>query len=295
MRLISAAQVKEALPFEKLIPALKKAFREGANVPLRHHHAINNGTLLLMPASNATYFGTKIVSVFPNASPTVQGVYLLSNGQTGEPLCLIEGKSLTARRTAAVSALASNYLSNTKAKTLLMVGAGALAQPLIEAHCATRSFSRILLFNRSHERALALKAIMPQIEIIASLQQGVEQADIVSCATLSHTPLIKGEWLKEGAHLDLIGGFTPQMREADDVCLARSRLYVDTFAGALSEAGDIVEPLSRGVISKEDILGDLASLCQHPKPSWQGNTLFKSVGTALSDLAAAILVSQNVT
>jgi ornithine cyclodeaminase len=290
MRFFSAQEVQAALPFPALINTLETAFKTGAHVPLRHHHHVNEGTLLLMPAFTPAFIGTKIVSVFPNVTPAVQGVYLLCHGQTGEPLAMIEGKSLTARRTAAVSALASRYLSNPKSQTLLMVGAGALAQHLIEAHQSVRNFQQILLYNSSEARAKQLQTQLPALKLITSLEEGVRQADVISCATLSHTPLIQGEWLKNGAHLDLVGGFTPTMREADDVCLTRSRLYVDSYEGAFKEAGDIMEPLARGVIKQADILGELATLIHRPPQENKGNTLFKAVGTGLADLAAAIMV-----
>jgi alanine dehydrogenase len=300
MRFLSADDILKSLSFKQLIPALKSGFRSEITIPARHHHSVkNDGTLLLMPAFNDDYIGTKIVSVFPhNASlniPAVQGSYFLQNGKTGEALAVIEGKTLTALRTAAASALASSYLSRENSKTLLMIGAGALAEQLIKAHSEVRPIEKILLWNRTNENAVKLKGKLNTypIEIVNNLDEAFIKADIISSATISSTPLIKGQYIKSGTHIDLVGGFTPKMREADDAAITKATLYCDTFAGGLSEAGDLVEPITRGIISKTDVQGDLFSLCKNNKSARANQeeiTLFKSVGTALEDLIAAITI-----
>jgi ornithine cyclodeaminase len=217
-------------------------------------------------------------------------------GSTGEPLAVIDGRALTLWRTAAASALASSYLARKDASRLLMVGAGALAPYLIEAHTSVRPIAEVLVWNHNPSRAQALAAQLSgraySVRAIADLDAGVQGADVISCATLSSTPLVKGAWLQAGAHLDLVGAFTPAMRESDDEAVRRATVYVDTRAGALLEAGDIVQPLAAGVIEPDGIAGDLFDLCRGDaarRTSAHQVTVFKSVGTALEDLAAAAL------
>jgi ornithine cyclodeaminase len=214
---------------------------------------------------------------------------------------MLEGRALTAWRTAAASALAARYLARADATRLLMVGAGALARHLVRAHAAVRPIETVTLWNRTRrgaeELASALAGIGLTVSVVDDLEPAVRGADIISCATLSSTPLLRGAWLRDGAHIDLVGGFTPAMREADDETVRRARIYVDTRAGALNEAGDIVDPIARGIIVPADIAGDLFDLCRGKVPgrTAQGEiTLFKSVGTAIEDLAAAMLVWRNM-
>jgi alanine dehydrogenase len=312
MRFVGADDIDRALTYPALIDALGEAFRTGTTVPVRHHHTIPQpgtaATLLLMPAWNEggeRFLGCKVVTVFPDNAkagrPSVYGSYVLMSGETGEPLAVMEGRALTAWRTAAASALAARYLARVDAAHLVMVGAGALAPHLVRAHVAVRPIRRVTLWNRTRSRAVSLAFGLAvtgvETEVTDDLEQAVCDADIVSCATLSSKPLIHGAWLKKGAHLDLVGGFTPKMREADDQAVKRARVYVDTRAGAGKEAGDIVAPLRRGVIKQSDIRGDLAELCRGKakgRTSAGQITLFKSVGSAIEDLAAAILVWRNL-
>jgi ornithine cyclodeaminase len=259
--------------------------------------------LLLMPAWTAAakdgaYLGVKIVSVYPgNAArglPSVSGTYLLMRGETGEPLAVIDGQALTLWRTAAASALAASYLARQDSRRLVMVGAGALAPNLIAAHASVRPIAEVLVWNRNPQRAEELAATLfdrpYSVRATTDVESAVRRADIVSCATLSSDPLVKGAWLKPGTHLDLVGAFTPKMRESDDEAVRRARIFVDTRAGALKEAGDIVQPLAAGIIRDSDIAGDLFELCcgrVAGRQSAEEITLFKSVGTALEDLAAA--------
>ena len=265
--------------------------------------------LLLMPAwtrdgSDHGFLGVKVVNVFPgNAArglPSVQGAYLLMRGDTGEPLAVIDGKALTLWRTAAASALAASYLAREDSRRLVMVGAGALAPFLINAHASVRPIAEVSIWNHNAARAEALAEELSggdfSVRATSDLKAAVRLADIVSCATLSSDPLVWGAWLKPGAHVDLVGAFTPKMRESDDEAVRRARVYVDTRAGALKEAGDIVQPLAARVIEESDIVGDLADLCRNKvggRASVDEITLFKSVGTALEDLAAAALAYAN--
>jgi alanine dehydrogenase len=306
LRVVTAEDIASALTYPRLMQALRSAFCEDVAVPARHHHAIPrpgaDATLLLMPAwERSGFIGCKLVTVFPSnvarAQPSLHGSYLLLSGETGEPLGIMDGRALTAWRTAAASALAATFLARADAEHLVMVGAGALAPHLVAAHAAARPIREVTLWNRTRERAEVLAAGLRGsglvITVTADLAGAVRSADIVSCATLATEPLVRGAWLKPGAHVDLVGGFTPQMREADDAAVRRAQVYVDTRAGACSEAGDIVEPIRRGVMTAGHVRGDLFELCRgaiHGRQSADEITLFKSVGNGLEDLAAAILV-----
>lgn len=313
MLMISAEGVDRALSFEGLVEALRRVFREGAVQPVRHHHTVERpdgaaSTLLLMPAwtdfntagtSAGGYIGVKVVTVSPDnnaiAKPAVMGLYLLLDGKTGEPQALIDGQRLTQWRTACASALAATYLAREDATKLLVVGAGALCPFLAKAHSAVRPIDEIRIWNRTdanaEKAAEALRADGLNATATSDLDAALNWADIVSCATISTEPLVRGARLKPGAHVDLVGGFTPSMREADDETIRRARVHVDTRAGATKEAGDIVQPLASGVLSPEAILADLFELTRGEKPGRRSReeiTLFKSVGAALEDLAAGI-------
>lgn len=306
MQTIDAADIHRLLDFPSLVGALRELFRNGCTVPMRHHHAIDGaaagtGTLLLMPAwQSGRHIGVKIVSVFPgNAArglPSVHGSYILLDGATGVPLALLDGTALTLRRTAAASALAADYLARKDSSVHLVVGTGALAPHLAAAYAAMRPIRETRIWGRNPAKAVSLAERLRGQGLPASaiddLAAAAATADIVSCATLAREPLIRGEWLKPGAHVDLVGGYTPEMREADDETVRRASVYIDTD-GALHEAGDIVQPLRSGLLTRETIAGDLFGLTRGACPGRRDDdqiTLFKSVGTALEDLAAAELV-----
>lgn len=312
MLLLSEDQTRDALPFPDLIDALAEMFRSGCVMPTRHHHDFDipgepDGTMLLMPAwVPGGYAGVKVVNVVPGNSernlPAVHGQYLLSDARTGEMLAMIDGGELTARRTAAASALAARYLARSDARHLLVLGTGRLAPNLIAAHMAIRSIEEVTIWGRSREKtsqfANELDAQLPiRIRAAANLRDALAEADIVSAATLSTEPLIRGGVLKPGAHVDLVGAFKPSMRESDDDLIKRAEIYVDTREGCLSEGGDIVQPLKSGLITAADIKADLYELCRGEHPGRQSDetiTMFKSVGAALEDLAGAMLAYQNV-
>ena len=290
-----------------LIEALRKAFSSKISVPERVQHTIKNkngsdATLLLMPAWKiGEHIGIKIVSVFPeNITQNMSAVnanYLLMNANNGEPIAVMDGTELTLRRTACASALAADYLANKNADTLLMIGTGNLAPHMIKAHCIVRDYSRILIWGRNKGKAerLALSLDIKDKEIMAKndLKEALNDADVISCATLTQRPLILGDWIKPGQHLDLVGAFTPDMAEADSQAIAMSKIVVDTYEGALSESGELINALKEGRIEKKHILSDLRELVMEEKNIRNDSndiTLFKSVGTALEDLAAAQLV-----
>ncbi|HEY1723173.1 MAG TPA: ornithine cyclodeaminase family protein [Magnetospirillaceae bacterium] len=312
MLTVTAEAVREALDFPSTIVALEEMLRTGCEMPVRHHHTVDvpgapAATLLLMPAwSSGAYLGVKIVNVFPgNADagiPAVIGMYLLFSAKDGSLLATIDGGELTARRTAAASALAARYLAREDASRLLIVGTGRLAGNLAAAHAAVRPIKNFVVWGRNLDKASGIAKTLAssglKVSATDDLASAVGDADIVSCATLANEPLIKGEWLRPGTHLDLIGGFTPTMREADDAAIRRATVIVDTRAGAMKEAGDIVVPLANGTLKPEDVKADLYDLTRghHPgRTSSDEITLFKSVGVALEDLAAAALIYRKKT
>ncbi len=306
MQIIGAEALEELLDFPALIEALREMFRLGCESPTRHHHTVEvpggaSGTLLIMPAwQTGGMMGVKTVTIFgDNAArslPSVLGQYYLMEASSGEPLALIEGTVLTRWRTAAASALASDYLSRQNAERLLMVGSGSLAPHLIPAHASVRPIREVRIWSRTraHADALAARLNAPDLSVAATddLEASTAWADIVSCATLSNAPLIQGAWLQPGVHLDLVGAFRADMRETDDQAMARARIYVDTKGGALAEGGDILLAIKSGAITEADIQADMNALTSG-EATGRGDeaeiTLFKSVGAALEDLAAAKL------
>jgi ornithine cyclodeaminase/alanine dehydrogenase-like protein (mu-crystallin family) len=309
MKFFSANDLDDRLDFPSLIDTLAGAFAGGFAAPMRHHHVIErrggaSATQILMPAwttagSGADAFlGTKIVSVFPENGerglPSVIGLYVLQAGETGEMLAAMDGTRLTLWRTAAASALAARSLAGKNARRLLVVGSGALAPFLARAHCAVRPIEEIIIWNHRPAGAERLAAALAgeglETGVARDLEAAVGEADVISCATLSTVPLIRGRWLRPGQHIDLVGAFNLHMREVDDEALRRARIFVDTDA-ALHEGGDVAVSIKNGAINRTDVVADLAALCAGApgRRNDQEITLFKSVGAAIEDLAAAIL------
>jgi alanine dehydrogenase len=310
MRALGSSEVTSALDFPPLVEALRQMFRNPCEMPPRHRHTIpipgrRDGELLIMPAwQKGRHLGVKVLTVFPdNATekrPAVMGSYLLLDAKSGEPLAMLDGPALTARRTAAASALAASYLARPDCERLLMVGTGALASHLVEAHVSVRPIRNVLVWGRDFDKAqrLARRLDRRSLKVAATndLQGAVNGAHVICCATLSTAPLLRGHWLPLGCHIDLVGGFTPEMREADDETMRRARIFVDTREGAL-ECGDIAGPIADGIITAEDIAGDLFELTRGSRGARRFHdqiTLFKSVGVALEDLAAAQLALDTV-
>jgi len=309
MLVVPAAEIDRTLTYPGLIAALRDGFREGVVTPLRHHHKLPQGdggerTLLLMPAwsapavGKAGHVGVKVITVYPEnrerGGETVQGAYLLFAAEDGMPLATMDGPALTLWRTAAASALAAGYLARPDAERLVMIGAGALAPHMVLAHASVRPIRNLTLWNRTRERAEALAQRLAgqsfDVAVADDLEKAVRNADIVCSATSSPQPLVRGQWLKEGAHVDLVGAFRPDLRECDDETMRRAQIFVDTRDGALSEAGDIVQAVAAKAIAPANIRADLAELCRGQHPGRRDETditLFKSVGTALEDLVAA--------
>jgi ornithine cyclodeaminase/alanine dehydrogenase-like protein (mu-crystallin family) len=305
LRFYPADEVEAALDYPALIAALCQAFRAGASAPLRHVHRVNakeDGRLLLMPAwREGSEIGVKLVTVFPRNSgralSTVASLYVVFDGADGRPLALLAGEPLTLRRTAATSALASTFLSRSDSRTLLVVGTGRLAPHMAAAHTSVRKFERVLVWGRSDEGArgiaesLALRGLPARPA--TDLASAAAEADVITCATTARAPVLRGAWIRPGTHVDLVGAFTPDMRESDDALVSGGEIFVDTYAGALSEAGDLVQAMRSGAISRASVRADLAELVsgRHPgRTSDVAVTVFKSVGAAIEDLCAATLV-----
>ena len=304
--------------FKDLGELLSREFNNPeVTTPLRHHHDFPNpeagkdSTLLLMPAWRAGKdLGVKIVTVSPDNGkydlPSIQGNYLYLDAHKGSVRAIFDAKALTAKRTAAVSALAATYLARQDSDTLLVLGTGALARNLVLAHVEFRRLKQVYIWGRDFEKADKLVRSLIQslgqnsgsdlelqsiaIEAVPDFEAVVSEADIISTATLSESPLLKGVLLRPGQHLDLVGSFKKNMREADDSCIQRSCIFLDTYQGGLKESGDIVTPLESGILSPADVRADLFELCSGTRPGRTGAdeiTLFKSVGHASEDLIAA--------
>ncbi len=302
MKILSAGDVAAAAPYRDLVEALRQGFKMPATTPVRHHHDPSpTTTLLLMPAWTAHWTGLKVVTVKTDnpalGLPTVQGSYLLLENATGAPVCMMDGTELTRRRTAAASALAADYLARPDASTLTIVGSGALCLHFIQAHASVRPINRVFVYVRNAAKAAELTKTIESLgfeaHVTTDVEHAVRQADIVSCVTSSTTAIVQGAWLKPGTHVDLAGAFKPTMRETDSAVVAMASVYVDTRDGALAEAGDLIQAQAEGKFDFADVKGDLFDLTQGRKRGRQNGreiTLFKSCGTALEDLAAAVMV-----
>lgn len=310
MLIIDAERTRALLPFEHLVPALEQAFQREVQVPLRHNHLVHPdsatpGSVLLMPAWNQDFFGIKTVTIYAkNAAlgvPGLHSTYMLHSATTGVPLALIDGNEITSRRTAAASALAASYLSRTDSTALLVVGAGRVASLLPYAYRSVRPIKQVRVWDIDPAQSARLVEQLRldgfDANVAEDLQSACAKADIVTCATLSIKPLIRRVWLKPGTHLDLIGSFTPQMRESDDDCFSDTEVFIDTDEAPM-KAGDLLSPLQNSVLQRSDIRADLSNLCKQDHPGRtedQPITVFKAVGTALEDLAAAQLVYAQIT
>ena len=292
--------------FIKLINVLKKGFANASvETPMRHHHDYPNpeesvdSTLLLMPSWEAGKdIGVKIVSVNPNNGkydlPSIQGTYLYMDGHKGMIRAILDAKSLTAKRTAATSALAASYLAKKDASSMLILGTGALSMNLIKAHCSIRPIKKVFVWGRNFEKAELISQSFDQKQFevtpVKDYFDVLSEVDIISCATLSKEPLVLGKNLKQGQHLDLVGAYKKNMREADDAAVSKAAIFLDTFQGGLKESGDIVIPIQNGILKESDIKADLFALCSGSHKGRESDneiTFFKSVGHASEDLMGA--------
>lgn len=296
--------VARALDWPSLIDALDEMFRTGCEAPPRHHHPMAregepDATLLLMPAWSGDVVGTKLVTVTPGNGarglPAIDATYAVFDGTTGALKAILDGGELTARRTAAASALAARYLARAGAARLGVIGTGRLAPLLAQAHAAARPIREVLVSGRDTAKAAAtaqrISAALGLPAQAADLAD-VNGCDIVSAATLSTEPLIRGAALRPGAHVDLVGAFKPDMRESDGEVFRRAaHVVVDTYPGSENEAGDVIQAVAEGALRREDIAADLAQLArgQIIERGDGDITVFKSAGASLEDLAAAKL------
>ncbi|MFC5696917.1 ornithine cyclodeaminase family protein [Pseudomonas sp. GCM10022186] len=302
LRFFTNADVASALDYPALIDALRHGLANPAEAPVRASHALpDDASLLCMPVwQKGQGVGVKLVTVFPHNSeqglPSVAALFTLFDDATGRPLAVLEASELTARRTACTSALAASALVRHDANRLLVVGTGTLAAHMVRAHSVVRKYERVDIWGRHPEKAAELAHQLEvegyPVHVAPDLQTCAQQADCISCVTTSTSPLILGDWLHPGTHLDLVGAFLPSMRETDSAAVARSRIVVDTRAGALEEAGDLLFAIADGAITEQSIHFELADLL-HGRGHRQTNseiTLFKSVGHAQEDLIAAQLL-----
>lgn len=308
MQVIDKHQVHQTLNFKLLIEALNEGFAEKHTMPARQVFELEPGdpshnAFAVLPAWNEQVIGVKAFTYFPeNSQQGFESLYskiMLFKRKTGEPMALVDGTSITLWRTACVSALASRYLSRSDASKLLFIGTGNLAPYMIAAHMSVRPISQVNIWGRDIKKAKELASSMQEkysdvnFDIVDDIQSYAENADIISCATGSPTPLVYGNWLKPGCHVDLIGNHNADKRECDSEAIIRSQVFVDSQKNVLNEAGELLLPIAEGVIDKKHVKAELSELASGILPGRKKAddiTLFKSVGTALSDLITANLV-----
>ncbi|WP_069812743.1 ornithine cyclodeaminase family protein [Streptomyces sp. TP-A0874] len=305
MQFFDAAQTARRLYYEALIPALRSGMTADAEVPPRQHYSLDaaqQATLLVMPAWNREFLGVKLVDVFPRNSerglPALSSAYVLADGGTGQHLAVIDGGELTRRRTVGTAALGASLLSREDSRVHLIVGTGHIGSAVHDAYAAVRGGIESTLiadpYNPAGARELAGSLAERGVRATAvdDLRTAVGRADIITTCTLAREPVIRDEWIAPGTHLDLIGSFRPEMHEVDPSLLGRSTVFVDHEA-ALTEAGEIVTGFAESVLTREDIAATLPELCARTTPRTRGDdeiTVFKTVGTGLADLIAAVTV-----
>ncbi|AKH99962.1 putative ornithine cyclodeaminase, mu-crystallin [Hoeflea sp. IMCC20628] len=301
MRIVTGDDIRSVCSW----PFAVEALRAGHLMPpadLRDSLVENAGRKMLVRTAwiPGLASGVKAVTIYPDnpsaepARPSVQGQVLLFDEARGDVVAVLEGVDLTAWKTAGDSALGSSCLSRLDVRTMLMVGAGSMARPLIDAHRTVRpTLDRVLVWNRSQGRAEDLVQSLADdgisAEVVSDLDAAVARADLICSATMSTEPLIRGAALKPGTHVDLVGAYTPSMREADDAVLTRGRLFVDSFATTVGHIGEVMIPMASGVITKADIQGDLHDLVQARagRGATDEITIFKNGGGAHLDVMIA--------
>jgi ornithine cyclodeaminase len=313
MLVLGADQIRSLAPTRRVVETLREVFARGGVVAVRTPSEMPGDSadrlfvsMLAMDRAGGPVI--KLLTILPENREkgllTVQGAIVVF-GETGAPLAILDGTVVTHLRTGAASALASEYLSREDSSRLVIMGTGAIAPTVALSHCAVRPIRHISVWGRSAEKAAdtaaALREALPSdVEVVVTVQpdHAVASADIVPCSTSSATPVLAGKWLKAGAHVDLIGSFQPTRRESDDDVVRRARIFVDTFQGALHEGGDVVDPIARGIIDRNRIEGELADLASGRVKGRASDieiTMFKSVGTAIEDLATARMVVEAAT
>lgn len=305
----SAADLSAALPYALLIEALGRDLKRDRDIasPLRISHDVSERAdkLLTMPSwEEGKLIGIKLVTIFSGNSaigkPGVQGVYAVFDGQDGAPKAIFDGTELTLRRTAALGALASKYLSDANAVRMLVMGTGALALHLARAHAAIRRWDSISIWGRSFDKANALAETLRAEGLPASAVESAEaaarEAGVIACATSTVEPILRSDWVSPGTHVNLMGSYAPHMQEAEAALIARAKGFVDNRSAVLSEAGDIMVPIRDGLIDESWIRADISDLARGARPELGPDdiTVFKSVGWGALDLIAGRAAMNNM-
>jgi ornithine cyclodeaminase len=303
MQVIDAATLASLTPYPALVAALARGLALPVESPSRTHLDPTGAgdALLLMPAwRSGGLMGVKLVTAYPGNGarglPAIAASYTAFRHATGEVLAVIDGTELTARRTAAAAALGAMWLARLDARRLLVLGTGALAAPLARAHCAVMPGLReVRVWGRVAAKAARVAELLAAEGIAAApagaLAEEVAEADVIVAATTATRPFIAAEWVHPGAHLGLVGAFTPAMAEAEPALLPRTSLWADETAAVLAKGGEVTQAIAAGMITPEAVRGDLASLARAGRPARGQDeiTVFKSVGFAALDLIAAEL------
>lgn len=303
MRFFDRAEIKRVLSFPRLIAGLEAAHRRPKITVQDGHMGTEQALYFTRHAVDAGRFmASKLITSFPGNPalgrlPAVQAVCVLFDGADGRPLAVMDGTEITYWRTAADSALGAKFLCRPTPELMLVVGAGEMAPWLVRAHLTVRpSLERIMIWNRTFSRAAdvanGLRADGIDATAIEDLDGAVRIADVISTCTRSHIPLVKGRLLKPGVHLDLVGGYTPATREADDDAARRARVFVDRREMAFDGVGDILQPIANGAITAADVLGDLYDLSAGlpGRRSSDDITFFKNAGGGHLDLMTCEVV-----
>ncbi|HEV2964018.1 MAG TPA: ornithine cyclodeaminase family protein [Candidatus Angelobacter sp.] len=301
MQTFSDDQVRQLAKPGEIILIIRNAFardfRATLRMPVRTQIELAGSILLLMPCFDEELHaaGVKIVSVSPKAG--VNATYALLDAETGKALAVMEANYLTDQRTAATSAIATDLLARKDAKSLGVFGSGRQAVAHLTMLRHVRDFRQFFVCGSARSDLAAFGARMKtehglRIEVVDA-QTCVRESDVLCTCTTSSEPLFKGEWLRTGTHLNLVGAFQPHTREVDDETVRRARVVVDTFEGSLAEAGDLLIPMNKGIVKAEHVIADLHQIVSGEKigrTSADDITLFKSVGCALEDLVTAKLI-----
>jgi ornithine cyclodeaminase len=306
IRLLTADDVRAALPMPEAIEAMREAYSavsgDRAVLPLRTHLALPGGlgATLTMPAamSGPVRIGTKLLTLFPNnparGLPFIQGLVVMFDGETGRPAGLLEGTALTALRTGAASGLATSVLANAGAARVGIIGCGTQARTQLEAVCCVREVEQVTVFSldgaqRFVEEMQGRGNVPQSIQIASSAAAVAESADIICTATTASTPILQKEAVRPGTHINAVGSYTPAMQELDPHLLADVTLVVDQISATMDEAGEVIAAVSQGLI-RENELVELGQVIDGARPGRQSVaeiTVFKSVGVAAQDLCAA--------
>lgn len=305
---LSRKDVESVLTIENALEAVEGAFREhgqgSVNMPLRAaiRNVKENGAVLFMPAHVEAMgaLGVKVVAVYPdNPSkynlPTILGVVLLNDPKSGEPIAIMDGAYLTAARTGAASGVATKYLAKNDASKVGIIGTGVQGRTQIAAVCKVRPIRSVKAYDISPERLNTFCKEMSarfhiQVAPVNGAEEAVRGSEIVITSSSSKIPVVFGEWLSEGTHVNAIGSHTPDARELDVTVIKRAKLIVDSREAALKEAGDIMIPIAEGIISQDHIhaeLGEVITGKKNGRESDREITVFKSQGLAIQDVSTA--------